>query len=110
MSNEAMPVKAFVSQVEKRLAKLSADELRSILHQLAASVLPEERKAFLAKLKPAAEDEDVLEQKLQTDDLLLDIDDLIQEIEESQKRADEYEERYDRDGGGGWGDEDRLGP
>src|SRR5262249_20384821 len=60
--------------------------------------------------KPCAEDEDVLEQKLQTDDLLLDLDDLIQEIEESQERAHEYEERYDRYGGGGWGDEDSLGP
>src|SRR4051812_48210338 len=110
MSKESMPIKKFLSQVEKRLSKCSADELRSILRHLATALPPDERRAFLKNLEPAAEEEDVLERKLQTDDLLLDIDDLIQEIKERTKSAEEYEfhhDYYDRYDDGD--DEDSLG-
>src|SRR5882762_5972705 len=95
MAKEPMPIKKFLSQVEKRLSKCSTDELRSILRQMATALPPNERRAFLKNLEPAAKEEDVLEQNLQTNDLLLDIDDLIQEIKERTKSAEEYESHHD---------------
>src|SRR5438067_1831204 len=87
MSKEAIPIKKFLSQVEKRLAKCSEDELRSILRHMATELPADERRGFLEKLKATAEEEDPLEEKLQTDDLLLDIDELIEEIEDKTKGA-----------------------
>ena len=106
---EKSSLKAFCEAVEQKLAKYSADELRTILRAIAQESSPAERRAFLDKLKPTKAIVVSVQKKIRQDKLLADIDDLAQEIEEATEDTDDWEDEYDR-WGGYYNDEDSLGP
>src|SRR5262249_44608561 len=82
MAEDKLPIKDFLEAVEDRLARCSADELRSVLRHLASNVPPRERRRFLENLQPAEETHDVIQRALRQDELLTDIDELAREIRE----------------------------
>jgi hypothetical protein len=109
MPGDKIPVKTFFEAVEKRLAKFSPDELRSILRNMAGNIAPGERRRFLENLQPAEEAQGSIQQTLRQDELLSDIDDLTREIREMAEVADDWGDRFDRFGDS-WDEEDSLGP
>jgi hypothetical protein len=94
MPNHNIPLKTFFEEVERRLNAYSAEELRSILRQLADRVPPAGRRSFLEDLQPAATSGDFLQQVLRQDELLAEIDDLVREIWARQQHADAWDD-YD---------------
>jgi len=109
---EKMSLKAFWDAVERKLATHSADELKSILRGMAQETPPMGRQAFLAKLKPAAEVDAVVQRAMGQEDLLADIDDLASELKSAMDRAEEpwEQDRYGWDDYGEYDEEDSLGP
>ena len=107
--SEKISLKAFWEAVEQKLAKYSADELRTILRALAQETLPTQREAFLDKLKPTKGAAASVQKKHRQDELLAEIDDLTQEIKDATEGAEDWEEAYDRQGDY-YDDEDSLGP
>ncbi len=108
VNEKRIPLKAFFEELEGRLDTCSADDLRSILRNMARAVPPDGRRRFLAQLEPGGEPEKAIAEALRQDDLLSDIDDLAAEIQNRMESAEEWEEEYgchDR-----WNDEDSLGP
>ena len=102
---EKMPLKAFWEEVEQRLTRYSAAELRNILRAMAEETPPGERQAFLDKLKLKKKTTAGVQKVLQQEDLLADIDDLTRELRAEMKQADYYWEEY-----GEYDEEDSLGP
>jgi hypothetical protein len=97
-----LSLKAFWDTIEQRLAACSADELRNILRQLAQETKPNQRQAFLAKLRPRAAADVIAEQLIQQEDLLADIDDELAQLQTAMENPDHEYWDYD--------DEDSLGP
>jgi len=85
-----MPLKAFWEEVEQRLTRYSAAELRNILRAMAEETPPGERQAFLDKLKLKKKTTAGVQKVLQQEDLLADIDDLTRELRAEMKQADYY--------------------
>jgi len=103
-----MSLKAFFEALEGRLDTLSADDLRSVLRNMAKSVPPDGRHAFLAQLQPGGKPEQAIAEALGQDDLLSDIDDLAREVADRMQSAEEWEEEYRYSDS--WDDEESVGP
>jgi len=69
-SSKRMSLKAFFEALEGRLDTLSADDLRSVLRNMAKSVPPDGRHAFLAQLQPGGKPEQAIAEALGQDDQL----------------------------------------
>ncbi len=110
MPEEAILLKRFFEAVEERLSACSAEQLRSILRNLAAEVAPKDRPGFLEALVPSEDASDLVQDALRQDALLADIDDLVAELREEMDSAEDAYDRYGYGYGDSWDDEDSLGP
>ena len=104
--SEHLSMKAFVEQLEEKLASFSEDEMRSVFRQMARDISPSERQGFLRRLEPQKAVEETEREMMGADSLLADIEALAEEIKEEMENAEYHDDYGDSHWRGRWDDDD----